>query len=292
LVLRESLPALLELLGVAVDPRRDLSSVAADVLTYLQAYGAAFLSEIARATGQLPSKTEEALWELVARGLVTGDGVAGLRTLLLPEAKRRQPHRHLRTAGNRRGHRLMPVGRWALLRDTGTSTPREGDDEFFARLLLRRYGIVLRDILARESRAPTWRVLLGVYRRLEARGEIRGGRFVAGFVGEQFALPEAVDTLRTVRRNRAGEETALVTAADPLNMVGILTPGARVSPFSNQVILYRDGVPLDVGQRGAVLSRLQRSQPMTRRRIVKAGNESRGRHLDGHLSVTESDAES
>jgi ATP-dependent Lhr-like helicase len=124
--------------------------------------------------------------------------------------------------------------------------------------LLRRYGVVLRELLAREGRAPTWRALLGVYRRLEARGEVRGGRFVAGFVGEQFALPEAVDALRAVRRQRDEPETLIVTAADPLNLVGVLTPGPRVAPHTHQVIAYRAGVPVAVGPPAEVLPPLRR----------------------------------
>jgi len=258
-VLRESLPVLLEPWQEDGDLRGDLSSAAQDVLSHLERYGAAFLADIARATGQLPSQTEEALWELVARGLVTGDGIAGLRTLLLPELKRRPTHRRLRALKGSAARRLMPVGRWALLRPPGVRTAAADEaHERFARQLLRRYGIVIRELLAREVRAPAWRVLLGIFRRLEARGEIRGGRFVAGYVGEQFALPEAVETLRAVRRKQGQGEAVLVAAADPLNLVGILTPGPRVSPFSNQVILYQDGVPIDTGEKGAVLSRMQR----------------------------------
>jgi len=122
---------------------------------------------------------------------------------------------------------------------------------------LQRYGVVMRELLAREVRAPAWRELLAVYRQWEARGEIRGGRFVAGLIGEQFALPEAVESLRAVRRAAPDDEVVLVTATDPLNLVGILTPGARVSPFSNQTIAYRNGVPVSVGEIGAVLSELQ-----------------------------------
>ncbi|MBI1818563.1 MAG: DEAD/DEAH box helicase [Deltaproteobacteria bacterium] len=259
LVLREALPALLEPAASDVDLFRELSSAARDVIAHLERYGAAFLADIARATGLLPTQTEDALWELVARGLVTGDGIAGLRTLLLPDVKRRQPQRRLRALRGGSARRLMPVGRWALLRPPGL--PSSADDvshDLIARQLLRRYGVVFRELLAREVRAPAWRVLLGLYRRMEARGEIRGGRFVGGFIGEQFALAEAVDTLRAVRRTAAGGETALIAASDPLNLVGILTPGTRVSPFSSQMILYRDGVPADVGERGAVLSRMQR----------------------------------
>jgi ATP-dependent helicase Lhr and Lhr-like helicase len=112
-------------------------------------------------------------------------------------------------------------------------------------------------LLARENQIPPWRALLPIYRRSEARGEIRGGRFISGFIGEQFALPEAVDSLRTVRRQPQAAETVIVAAADPLNLVGILTPGSRISPFSQQVIVYRSGVPVETGTLGAVKSRLQ-----------------------------------
>jgi ATP-dependent Lhr-like helicase len=154
----------------------------------------------------------------------------------------------------------MPVGRWSLLRaeqEPDRDAPAAAADGT-ARQLLRRYGVVFREICARERRLPAWRFLLGALRRMEARGEIRGGRFVAGMVGEQFALPEAVETLRSVRRRRDEEETVIVAAADPLNLVGILTPGPRVSPFSGKVIAYRDGVPAEVGELGAVRSKLRR----------------------------------
>jgi ATP-dependent Lhr-like helicase len=258
-VTRAALPAFLEPPPSQTDLTADLSPAAGEALAHLERHGAAFLADIARATGRLPTQTEDALWELVARGLVTGDGIAGLRTLLLPELKRRLPHRRLRGLRGGVSRRLMPVGRWAILR-TAAAPPvsAEAAAELFAHQLLRRYGVVIRELLARETRAPAWRVLLGIYRRLEARGEIRGGRFVAGFVGEQFALPEAVDTLRAVRRTTGEDERVIVAAADPLNLVGILTPGARVSPFSNQVIAYQNGVPVEAGSLGAVLSRLQK----------------------------------
>jgi ATP-dependent helicase Lhr and Lhr-like helicase len=128
----------------------------------------------------------------------------------------------------------------------------------FARQLLRRWGVVVREICARESRMPPWRVLLGALRALEARGEIRGGRFVAGLVGEQFALPEAVEALRAVRRRSEATETVVVAAADPLNLVGILVPGPRVAVTAREVVAYRAGVAIDSGELGAVLSRLGR----------------------------------
>jgi ATP-dependent Lhr-like helicase len=257
-VLREALPHLLEPVPHHGDLLCDLSPAGRETFAFLRQHGAAFLSDIARGTGRLPVETENALWELVARGFVTGDGIAGLRTLLLPEVKRRQPRRRLHGIRGGAGRRLMPVGRWAVLRAL-EAEPRIGQpkgDEALARQLLRRYGVVVRELLAREVRAPAWRVLLNIYRRLEARGEIRGGRFVAGLVGEQFALPEAVETLRAVRR-AGDDEVVMVSASDPLNLLGILTPGARVSPFSNQVIAYRNGVPAGMGERGAVISALQ-----------------------------------
>jgi len=266
LAMRESLPLLLEPVASEDDVLREVSSLAREVFGYLKDHGAAFLNDIARATGRLPTQTEEALWELVARGLVTGDGIAGLRTLLLPESKRRSSPRHLRGIRGGAAKRSMPVGRWSLLRTQVTGSASDDEvAEHFARQLLRRYGVVLRELLAREVRAPAWRTLLQIYRRMEARGEIRGGRFVAGFVGEQYALPEAVDTLRAVRRAAKEDESVVVGAADPLNLVGIITPGTRISPFSNQVIAYHNGVPTEIGDLGEVMHRLQRPTVQTAR---------------------------
>ena len=152
----------------------------------------------------------------------------------------------------------MPVGRWSLWRRAARGEAQESASlEQKARQLLRRYGIVFRDLLARENNLPPWRTLLQLYRRWEARGEIRGGRFVDGFVGEQFALPDAVEQLRARRRGPKKEEPVIVAAGDPPNLAGILSPGARVSPYSNQVIAYHKGVPIETGALGAVLSRIQ-----------------------------------
>ncbi len=261
-VLRQDLPWLLDPAPLDLASVESLSGAARDVARHLAEHGAAFLTDMARATGRLPAQVEGALWELVARGLVTGDGMAGLRALLKPEEQRRLPHRRLRMLrGGMLRERLIPTGRWSLLhpvRSGDEPRPRRDEiEEAMARQLLRRYGVVFREVLAREGRAPAWRTLLGSYRQLEARGEIRGGRFVGGFVGEQFALPEAVDALRAVRRKKDEGEAVIVPAADPLNLVGILTPGARVSPFSGQVIAYRAGVPVEVGDLGAVMHRVR-----------------------------------
>jgi ATP-dependent Lhr-like helicase len=126
-----------------------------------------------------------------------------------------------------------------------------------ARQFLRRYGVVLRDLMARERIAPSWRELLDVYRRWEAQGEIRGGRFISGLVGEQFALPEAVEALRAVRRATDDDRVVVVAAADPLNLVGILVPGSRVPASSGDAIAHKAGVPIDVGPSGALLRRIQ-----------------------------------
>ncbi len=265
-LLREELDFFLEGLLLAWDEARDLSTAAREVGRYLERRGASFLNDIARATGLLKVKTEEALWQLVAHGYATGDGIAGLRVLLTPAAKRLTGRRRLRViAGGRAAERLMPVGRWSLWREINHDTELSPEQiaERRAWQLLRRYGIVIRELLARESSAPPWRSLLKIYRRLEARGEIRGGRFVNGFVGEQFALPEAVERLRELRRDKHDNEPVLLSSADPLNLVGILTPGSRLSPYSTQVIAYRKGISVDTGPLAAVMSRLQNGEAET-----------------------------
>jgi ATP-dependent Lhr-like helicase len=265
-LLRDELEFFLEGTVPEWEEATGLSPMAREVGRYLAQRGASFLSDIARGTGLLKVKAEEALWQLVAQGFATGDGIAGVRILLTPETKRKGRRRRLRViSGGRAAERMMPVGRWSLWREHTNAVPveTEGVIERRAWQLLRRYGVMFRDLLARESYAPSWRSLLAVYRRLEARGEIRGGRFISGFVGEQFALPEAVERLRAERRAKDSDEPVVISSADPLNLVGILTPGNRISPYSNQVIAYRNGTPVDVGLLGAVLSRLQTKDVQT-----------------------------
>ncbi len=191
-----------------------LSHAALETLEQIELLRAPFFAEIARATKRLPSEVEEALWQLVAAGLVTADGFDALRSL--SDSKRRLGEKGLRARPR------SSSGRWTLLQATTVSIDREA----FARRLLARWGVVFRDVIARESLAPPWRDLLMVFRRMESRGEIRGGRFVAGFVGEQFALPEAVDALRAVRRAGADREAVNLGAYDPLNLSGVILPGA------------------------------------------------------------------
>jgi ATP-dependent Lhr-like helicase len=208
-----------------------LSHQANDVLAALEQRGASFFNELVRATGRLASEVEDGLWELAAAGRVTADGFENLRALIDPKRRR----------GEGRGKMARPrhaVGRWALLeRGSGEVNP-----EFFAKQLLDRWGVVFRDLLARESLAPAWRELLVALRRMEARGEIRGGRFVSGFVGEQFARPEAVDLLRFIRRTAAAEEEIEIALADPLNLTGVVLPGPRTSALAQGSITLRDGV--------------------------------------------------
>ncbi len=246
-VLREDLPWLLDPAG----ERPALPDEAEAVHDFLARRGASFTADIARVTRLAPAAVEGALWTLVAHGLVTGDGVAGLRLLIDPSD---DPRGRLHVLGSRR--RLVPAGRWALLRALAADEAG-ADAERYARLWLGRWGVVLRELLARETCMPPWRELLPVLRRLEARGEVRGGRFVAGMVGEQFALPEAVEALRAVRRRPGVTETVVVAAADPLNLVGIVVPGARVPPAAREVIAYRDGEAVDAGDEGAVRGRLE-----------------------------------
>jgi ATP-dependent helicase Lhr and Lhr-like helicase len=223
------------------------------VLEHIQQHGASFFDELLE-TRLLRSQIEEGLAELVALGLVTSDSFAGLRALLVPSGERRPG------PGGRRRRRTMmfgieDAGRWALTR-RAKAQPQNPQDpqaaqatseavEHVARALLNRYGVVFWRLLEREAAwLPPWRDLLRVYRRLESRGDIRGGRFVAGFAGEQFALPEAVGMLREIRRKAADGAWISVCGADPLNLVGIITPGARLPALTGNRVLYRDGLPV------------------------------------------------
>jgi ATP-dependent helicase Lhr and Lhr-like helicase len=217
-----------------------LNSRAQAVLDHIRQYGASFFDELVEGTGLLRPQVEEALAELVASGLVNSDSFAGLRAMLVP-ADRRTGRRARRTAV----FRIEDAGRWALARRPQPGEARPEAVEHLARTLLLRYGVVFWRLLEREAPwLPPWRDLLRVYRRLEARGEIRGGRFVAGFSGEQFALPDAVGMLRETRRKQASGDWISLSGADPLNLVGILTPGPKLAALTGNRLLYRDGVPI------------------------------------------------
>jgi ATP-dependent Lhr-like helicase len=219
--------------GAGLSENKGLSQGAQVVLDFLRQRGASFFADIVRGTEKLKAEIETALWELVAAGLVTADDFDNLRSLIDPK----------RRAGQGSGRTTRPrhnAGRWALLHaDDVVERPRAIEAACW--MLLRRYGIVVRDVLAREANLPPWRELLSGFRRLEDRGEIRGGRFVDGFLGEQFALPVAVDSVRAMRKLDAAQGTITLSAADPLNLVGILVPGDRVPAISGNSVTFRDG---------------------------------------------------
>ena len=221
-----------------------LSPVAQSVLELLKQRGALFFPDMVRATGRLKAEIETGLWELVAAGLVTADGFENLRALVTPPLANRKTQ-----SGSASGKGIAAArrprhapGRWSLLHTEGAD--RDRSVESCCWMLLRRYGVVFRDLLARETNLPRWRELQIGYRRLEDRGEVRGGRFVDGFQGEQFALPVAVESLRAQRKlpPHANAERIVIAAADPLNLVGIVVPGERIPAISGKSLTFRDGL--------------------------------------------------
>ncbi len=227
----------------AVDEVPLLSPGAQQVLEVLKQHGALFFDDILFRTQLFASQAEEALGELIGARLITSDSFTGLRTLLVPG-------KYKTNAGAKRKDELFTMsyaGRWSLLQQGEKQEDRESkqeDLETIAWALLRRYGVVFRKLAERENLAPPWRELVRQFRTMEARGQIRGGRFVEGVWGEQFGLPEAITELRNTKKKEASNMLVSVSAADPLNLTGILTPGGRVAAFTGNRILYRDGVPL------------------------------------------------
>jgi ATP-dependent Lhr-like helicase len=212
-----------------------LSTDARAVLDRLAARGALFAHEIAAGCGLAPEPVRHALAELVAAGLIASDGFSGLRGLI----------------GEQAGAPREMSGRWYPCSGRSSDRPittepdgRSDPIETQARVMLHRYGVVCRRVLAREPNAQPWRVLARVYRTLEARGELRGGRFVSGVAGEQFALPEAVERLRELRRTPPDDRVLVISAADPLNLAGIVTAGERIAAIAATRIAYRNGTPL------------------------------------------------
>jgi ATP-dependent helicase Lhr and Lhr-like helicase len=228
-----------------------LSPEALQVRALLQQRGACFANDLQRIANLTRAQTQQALWELATAGLAAADGFDQLRAMINP----RDPKRKNLTSEKKT---RSSAGRWSLLSDelsaelhaapTPIEQARRTDAalESFARMLLARYGVLFRDLLARESNAPRWRDLLNILRRLEARGEIRGGRFATGFGGEQFALPEAVESLqaslRGARDRTPSESVDTVAAADPMNLSGIVVPGERVPSVPGRQVQYCNGV--------------------------------------------------
>ena len=270
MTLRESLDWLLDPSPESVD---NLKGAGAEILEILSTRGACFQADLITRTRRLPSDVEEALWMLAANGLVTCDSVIPLRTRISAKpnrsrADRKRANGRANAASTDRRSRLrdgqpsaslrprsqrqVSAGRWSLLE---ALDPVADPLEAKAMQLLHRYGVVFPELLARERMAPRWRDLASIYRRLEARGEIRGGRFVSGFVGEQFALPDAVPALREAHRAPAAGRLEVVSACDPLNLVGIVTPGERAPAQPGNRVVFRDGVPVASLEKGIVVNR-------------------------------------
>jgi ATP-dependent Lhr-like helicase len=286
-----------------------LSSRAQAVVEFLTQHGASFFGEIADDTRLLKVELEDALGELVGAGMVGADSFTGLRALLQPASKRNHPRqrrltRHLLNGIEDAGRwslirrtSPLPPGEAAVGR-ARSATQRAGEGpaspnitresnphpnpspggrgaesealEHVARVLLRRWGVVFWKLLQREAGwLPPWRELRRVYQRLEARGEIRGGRFVEGVVGEQFALPEAVESLRRVRKRELDGALIAISGADPLNLVGGVLPGAKVPALANSRIVYRDGSPIAVQVAGEI-ALLQTLEPAEERAVRAA----------------------
>jgi ATP-dependent Lhr-like helicase len=230
---------------LAAAPRDEthLSHGARAMYDHLREHGASFFDDLVSGTRLLRSQAEDALGELVSAGLVNADSFSGLRALLIPSDKKRQlvaRRRRVALFG------LEDAGRWSLIRKSAPGNETEALEQV-ADILLRRYGVVFRRVLEREAEwLPPWHALLRVFRRLEAQGKIRGGRFVAGMSGEQYALPDAVASMRAIRKKEARGDMVSLSAADPLNLTGVVTPGQRVPALTGNRILYRDGVPVAV----------------------------------------------
>lgn len=248
---RDALPHWQQAAGAAVVDEATLSSTARQVLDALRTHGASFFADLQHDTRLLGTQAEQALAELVAHGLVTSDSFAGLRALVMPEDRRNKLRR------KRGAHDPMDdAGRWSLTRRARPAPDTPGalaapHVEHIARVLLRRYGVLFRKLIEREDGLPPWRELYYVLRRLEARGEVRGGRFVSGFSGEQFALPEAAAALRKTAKV-PGQERVAISAVDPLNLAGILTPGDKVPRLAGNRLLFEGGVPIAVQSGGDI----------------------------------------
>jgi ATP-dependent helicase Lhr and Lhr-like helicase len=223
-------------------PESVLSSNARTVFEILKMRGATFFSDLIRGAHLLPTQVEEAIWELVAAGLVTGDGFAGIRSLANPLRKQQEARiRRLRSRGRAVHAVRRGAGRWTLMTRPSETMKDEAIIEAWAHQLLHRYGILFRDLLAREEAAPPWHLLRPVLRRMEARGQVHGGRFVLNVSGEQYALPEAVESLRHIRREPPSDQVVFISAIDPLNLAGILTPGLRVNSTASNLLAFYAG---------------------------------------------------
>jgi ATP-dependent helicase Lhr and Lhr-like helicase len=252
LTIRDDLPWLLRAARGEHRPAEPGPGSTSDVLDALRQRGALFPPDLESLTGRLPSEVEEALWDGVARGLITADGFRAVRTLFARRAMQNAPGRRRLRRGSQLSSRT--AGRWSLLPEPPADCDPDDLAEAVAEQLAARWGVVFRDLLARENLAVPWREVLWALRRMEARGTICGGRFVHGFSGEQFAHPDAVGLLREIRKRPRTGETVALSAADPLNLAGIVLPGPRIPAVATNTVTYVDGDPKTLEDRGAVES--------------------------------------
>jgi ATP-dependent Lhr-like helicase len=234
---------LLQAARLAAEPEAPEVGATAEVIEALRDRGAQFLAELAAATRRLPAEIEEALWDGVSRGLLTADGFAAIRSLV--ETGRARPKPAHSVSRLRRGapRQNRAAGRWSLIPPVEPVDDREGLAEAVADQLLQRWGVVFRDLVVHEGLPLPWRDLQWALRRFEDRGLVRGGRFVAGFAGEQYALPAAVEGLADIRRRPRSGERVAVNACDPLNLTGVIIRGARVPAVRTNTVTYIDGLP-------------------------------------------------
>jgi ATP-dependent Lhr-like helicase len=251
LAIRDDLPWLLQAARGDRRPPQPGPGRTQDVVEALREHGALFQSDLTTVTRRLPTEVEEALWDAVARGLVTADGFQSVRSLLFRRKAARAAVRRRLRRGSTPGA-ARSAGRWSLL--PGLIATEDPDElaEAVAEQLLARWGVVFRDLVVRETFTVPWRDVLWALRRMEARGTIRGGRFVNGFTGEQYAAPEAIEVLRSVRKSERTGETIRLSAADPLNLVGVVLPGPRVPALPANSITYVDGVAAELTEAPSV----------------------------------------
>jgi ATP-dependent Lhr-like helicase len=245
IVFRDDLGWLLEATRAGDDPAEPAVGATAEVVEVLRARGACFAGELETATNRLPEDIERALWDGVARGLLTADGFGAIRARVSRSRNGGSDARRLSRL--LRGARIQgaAAGRWSLVPPTGADVDRDELAEAMAELLLNRWGVVFRDLASRDSLRFPWREIQWALRRLEDRGLVRGGRFVSGFAGEQYALPRAIEQLTQVRKlERTGERVTL-NATDPLNLVGLVVPGATIAAIRTRQVVYVDGVAED-----------------------------------------------
>ncbi len=257
-------------------PEQILSHGARATLEVLQKQGASFFADLIKTTGLLPTQQEETLWELVAAGLITGDGFAGIRSLSKPLQKHQEAViRRLKRRG-RAVHALRRgAGRWTLFNSPQGKTQEEKEESLsaWAGQLLERYGILFRDLLAREDCAPPWYALRPILKRMEARGEVYGGRFVSSVSGEQFALPHAVETLRHLRQENKAPTPSYISGVDPLNLIGIVTPGPRLPALSSNIAAFYGGAHVGSSKGGEVWISgvLEPDQAKTVKQVLTSG---------------------